>query len=179
MNALIIFLVCLFSFILGRNFNKIKKKLSHSNKNTKKNDDNNKSNDDKDEKKYIFDDSDDLKMVFLVRQDLKMGAGKIAAQVAHAAIGLYDDILDSTNDYQKNALDYWFNLGQKKVVLKADNLEIMIETVKKCKELKLQNCMITDAGHTQIPAGSITVLGIGPDTSEKINKVTGSFKLMN
>ena len=179
MNALIIFLVCLFSFILGRNFNKIKKKLSHSNKNTKKNDDNNKSNDNKDEKEYIFDDSDDLKMVFLVRQDLKMGAGKIAAQVAHAAIGLYDDIFEGTNDYQKNALDYWFNLGQKKVVLKADNLEIMIETVKKCKELKLQYCMITDAGHTQIPAGSITVLGIGPDTSEKINKVTGSFKLMN
>ena len=36
-----------------------------------------------------------------------------------------------------------------------------------------------DAGHTQIPAGSATVLGIGPDISEKINKVTGSFKLMN
>ena len=40
----------------------------------------------------------DLKMVFLVRQDLKMGAGKIAAQVAHAAIGLYDDIIFVNND---------------------------------------------------------------------------------
>ena len=175
MNSLIVFIICLFSFLLGRNFNKIKKKILSNGNNKRKKDDDIKSNNED----YKFDDSDDLKMVFLVRQDLKMGAGKIAAQVAHAAIGLYDDIFEGDNIYQKNALDYWFNLGQKKVVLKADNLNIILEVVKKCKELKLQYCMITDAGHTQIPAGSITVLGIGPDTSEKINKVTGSFKLMN
>ena len=175
MNTLIIIIICLFSFILGRIFNKIKKRFLYSNENNKKNDEQKKS----DDKEYIFDVTDDLKMVFLVRQDLKMGSGKIAAQVAHAAIGLYDNIFESNNYYQKNALDYWLNLGQKKVVLKADNLEIMLEVVKKCKESKLQYCMITDAGHTQIPAGSITVLGIGPDTSEKINKITGSFKLMN
>ena len=38
--------------------------------------------------------------------------------------------------------------------------------------------MISDAGHTQVPAGSVTVLGIGPDASDKINKITGSLKLM-
>ena len=118
-------------------------------------------------------------MVFLVRQDLKMGAGKIAAQVAHAAIGLYDDILEGENIYQKTALNNWFNYGQKKVVLKVNDLNMMLEVVKKCKKLKLQYCLISDAGHTQIPEGSITVLGIGPDVSEKINDVTGTFKLMN
>ena len=175
MNSFILFLICLFSFLLGRISYKIKKKsISNKDRNKKKDDDNKSKN-----QEYNFDDSDDLKMVFLVRQDLKMGAGKIAAQVAHAAIGLYDDIIEGDNIYQKNALDYWFNLGQKKVVLKADNLNIMLEVVKKCKELKIQYCMITDAGHTQIPAGSVTVLGIGPDVSEKINKVTGTFKLMN
>ena len=177
MNSFILFIIFLFSFILGRYFNKFKKKFlsSKKEKSKKKNDNqNNTSN-----AGYSFDGSDDLKMVFLVRQDLKMGAGKIAAQVAHAAIGLYDDIFEGDNIYQKNALDNWFNFGQKKVVLKADNLNIMIEVVRKCKELKLQYCMITDAGHTQIPAGSVTVLGIGPDTSEKINLVTGNFKLMN
>ena len=175
MNIFILFIICLFSFILGKNFNRIKRKLFKKDKFNKKDDSKNKS----DDRGYVFDESDDLKMVFLVRQDLKMGAGKIAAQVAHAAIGLYDNIFEGDNDYEKNALDFWFNFGQKKVVLKADNLEIMKEVVKKCKELNLEYCMITDAGHTQIPAGSVTVLGIGPDTSEKINRITGNFKLMN
>ena len=86
MNTFIIFAICLISFIFGRIFNKIKKFIFYGKKNnqSKKEDMNNIVNN----KEYIFDDSDDLKMVFLVRQDLKMGAGKIAAQVAHAAIGL-------------------------------------------------------------------------------------------
>ena len=174
MNTFIIFLICLVSFLFGRIFNKIKKFFFFSSKNNLS-----KNNEILNNKEYVFDVTDDLKMVFLVRQDLKMGAGKIAAQVAHAAIGLYDKIFEGDNNYQKSALDYWFNLGQKKVVLKADNLNIILEVIKKCKESKLQYCMITDAGHTQIPAGSITVLGIGPDTSERVNKITGSFKLMS
>ena len=175
MNIFILFIICLFSFILGKNFNRIKRKLFKKDKFNKKDDSKNKS----DDRGYVFDESDDLKMVFLVRQDLKMGAGKIAAQVAHAAIGLYDDILEGENIYQKTTLNNWFNYGQKKVVLKVNDLNTMLEVVKKCKKLKLQYCLISDAGHTQIPQGSITVLGIGPDISEKINDVTGTFKLMN
>ena len=175
MSGLLIVITSIICFILGKNFHKIKK-IFFKGKAIKKRDENQvfqKNNN------YSFDESDDLKMVFLVRQDLKMGAGKIAAQVAHAAIGLYDDILEGENIYQKTALNNWFNYGQKKVVLKVNDLNTMLEVVKKCKKLKLQYCLISDAGHTQIPQGSITVLGIGPDISEKINDVTGTFKLMN
>ena len=172
MSGLIIFFICLFSFIIGKNFHKIKNIFIKKKSLKKRNDDNTKTN-------FSFDESDDLKMVFLVRQDLKMGAGKIAAQVAHAAIGLYDDILEEDNIYQKTALNSWFNYGQKKIVLKAENLDTILDVVKKCKKLKLQYCLITDAGHTQIPEGSVTVLGIGPDTSDKINTITGTFKLMH
>ena len=175
MSGLLIVITSIICFILGKNFHKIKK-IFFKGKALKKRDENQelqKNNN------YSFDESDDLKMVFLVRQDLKMGAGKIAAQVAHAAIGLYDDILEGENIYQKTALNNWFNYGQKKVVLKVNDLNTMLEVVKKCKKLKLQYCLISDAGHTQIPQGSITVLGIGPDISEKINDVTGTFKLMN
>ncbi len=174
MSEFLIIFVCLFSFILGRYFYKIKN-IFLKKKNLKKRDDDLT----KTKQNTSFDEDDDLKMVFLVRQDLKMGAGKIAAQVAHAAIGLYDDILEEDNIYQKTALNYWFNFGQKKIVLKVDNLNIMLDAVKKCKKLKLKYCLITDAGHTQIPEGSVTVLGIGPDTSEKINTITGTFKSMN
>ena len=177
MSGFLIFIICIISFILGKNYHKIKKYFSKNKSHKKREDDKNENN--KNNSNYSFNESDDLKMVFLVRQDLKMGAGKIAAQVAHAAIGLYDDILEEENIYQKNALNSWFNLGQKKVVLKVNDLNTMLEVVKKCKKAKLQYCLISDAGHTQIPQGSVTVLGIGPDSSDKINEITGTFKLMN
>ena len=118
-------------------------------------------------------------MVFFVCQDLKVKAGKIASQVAHAAIGLYDDIIFGNNIYQKEALDFWVNYGQKKIVLRVPNLEIMTNTYRQCKKENIATCLITDAGLTQIEPFSKTVLGIGPDKSEKINKITGTFKLMS
>jgi len=36
---------------------------------------------------------EELKMVLVVRQDLKMGAGKIASQCAHAATGMYAELM--------------------------------------------------------------------------------------
>ena len=175
-EILLIIILSIFFFIFGIYFNNIilllikgkrdrsKKKKDEINFNSRKN---------------SFSRNDDLKMVFLVRQDLKMKAGKIASQVAHAAIGLYDDIIFGNNIYQKEALDYWVNYGQKKIVLRVPNLDTMIKACNQCKEDNIATCMITDAGLTQIEPLSKTVLGIGPDKSEKINKITGQFKLMS
>lgn len=38
--------------------------------------------------------------------------------------------------------------------------------------------VIQDAGRTQIEAGSLTVLGIGPAPASVINQVTGHLKLL-
>ena len=168
----IYFIQCLISFFLGFYIKKIiynsVRKSDH--KKIKYNKQKN--------KKYDFENSD-LKMVFLVRLDLKMGAGKIAAQVAHAAIGLYDDIMNGDDEYHIEALNYWNTFGAKKIVLKCDNYETMKQVAIQAKQSQLPFILISDAGHTQIPAGSVTVLGIGPDSSEKINKLTGNFKLMH
>ncbi|KAK3212994.1 hypothetical protein Dsin_017700 [Dipteronia sinensis] len=37
----------------------------------------------------------ELKMVLVVRQDLKMGSGKVASQCAHAATGMYAELMQS------------------------------------------------------------------------------------
>ena len=165
-------IICFISFLLGFYLKKIfylSKKSDHKKI---------KFNKQKNSKKFDFEDSD-LKMVFLVRIDLKMGAGKIAAQVAHAAIGLYDEIMNGNDEYYIEAINYWSTFGAKKIVLKCENYDIMKQVAVQAKQSKIPFILISDAGHTQIPAGSVTVLGIGPDTSEKINKLTGQFKLMH
>ena len=37
---------------------------------------------------------------------------------------------------------------------------------------------INDAGHTQIPSGSLTVLALGPEEEEKLDELTGELKLL-
>jgi PTH2 family peptidyl-tRNA hydrolase len=119
-----------------------------------------------------------IKQVFLVNKDLNMGKGKICAQVAHAAISCYEKmlILSQKDKKIRDILETWKAEGQKKVVLKATLKEIL--EVKEQLKNKIPNCLIVDKGLTQIPSGSITVLGIGPWYEEEIDKFTGKFKLL-
>lgn len=52
-------------------------------------------------------DGDELKVVLVVRQDLKMGVGKIASQCAHAATGMYAELLQS----HRTLLRQWEHCG--------------------------------------------------------------------
>jgi len=113
----------------------------------------------------------EVKQVIIVRNDLKMGKGKIAAQVAHAS-------LESAEKVGKRILNEWKSQGHKKVVLKIDSLEELKKIKKKCDKLKIKNALIKDAGRTQLKPGTVTCLGIGPDYSSKIDKITGKLKLL-
>jgi PTH2 family peptidyl-tRNA hydrolase len=44
--------------------------------------------------------------------------------------------------------------------------------------MRIPNELIMDAGLTQLPPGTTTVLGIGPDTDEKIDAIVHSLKLL-
>ena len=112
-----------------------------------------------------------MKQVFLVRSDLKMGKGKIAAQVAHAAIECYKKA--SGEEIRR-----WESEGSKKIVLKVSNLEELMHYRKICASRKIKSCLIHDAGHTQVEPGSVTVLGIGPDDDGILDEITGSLKMI-
>jgi len=121
--------------------------------------------------------SDDLrgevKMVLVVRQDLKMGKGKAAAQCAHAAVGAYK----KAARHQPLVLKKWERDGQAKITLKADSEEVLEELELVAKSQKLVTSLIFDAGRTQIAAGSMTVLAVGPGPADVIDSVTGHLKL--
>lgn len=119
-----------------------------------------------------------FKMVILVRQDLNMGVGKVAAQVGHGVLGAYKNILESKNSSWTEALNYWEDLGQAKIVLKVKNKEDMLKIYNDAKSAGLNTCIIADAGRTQVEPGSFTVLAIGPGKSGDIDKITGHLKLL-
>ena len=115
----------------------------------------------------------EYKMVIVVRGDIKLGPGKMAAQVAHAAVNC---ALAAKKNYKKY-FDAWYDEGQKKVVVKVKNLEELRELQADARAAKLPNSLITDAGHTQLPPGTVTCLGIGPGPETAIDKITGHLKL--
>jgi len=115
-----------------------------------------------------------FKQVIIVRTDLQMKKGKIAAQVAHASISA----MEKTRNFHKNWVKKWLNEGQKKVVLKVNSEEKLLELKKITDIRKLPNALIRDRGLTQIPAGSITALGIGPCPNEMIDPITNKLQLL-
>lgn len=114
------------------------------------------------------------KMVIVKRTDIKLSQGKLAVQVAHAAVNCALSCKKNNTRWFKA----WYNEGQKKVVVKGGNLKDIFELKAIAESLGLETSLITDAGKTEIEPGTITCLGIGPAPSPEINKVTGSLPLL-
>jgi PTH2 family peptidyl-tRNA hydrolase len=66
----------------------------------------------------------------------------------------------------------------KKIVLKVSSEKDLMELKAKAAKAKLVVELIRDAGKTQVEPGSVTALGIGPDTDEKIDAVIKELKLL-
>lgn len=114
------------------------------------------------------------KMIFIVRMDLKMGKGKIAAQCGHATLGSY--LL--CKEKSPLAIKAWENLGQAKVALKVNSESELVALEHACIRAGIPCYLVIDAGHTQVEPNSKTVMGIGPVAVSKIDKITGSLKLL-
>ncbi len=113
----------------------------------------------------------EYKQCIVTREDLKLSKGKFAVQVAHAAI--------SASEWaSKSDLEKWKEGGQKKIVLKVPTLNDLYELKEKARREGLPTALIQDAGLTEIPQGTVTVLGIGPAKEELIDKVTRNLKLV-
>jgi peptidyl-tRNA hydrolase, PTH2 family len=112
------------------------------------------------------------KLAVVVRTDLGMGRGKIAAQVAHAAVAAVLAGLGGTD------LAAWLQEGQPKVVLKVTDGAQLEDVVREARAARLPTELICDAGRTQVSPGTPTCCALGPADGTRIDAVTGSLSLL-
>ena len=113
----------------------------------------------------------EYKQAILVRKDLKLPSGKLAAQVAHASV-------EAVHRSDKKLVSEWRSQGMMKIVLKVDDLKELHKFNQDAKDSGLVTALITDAGRTVVEPGTVTCLAIGPDSVEKIDKLTGKLKML-
>jgi len=112
-----------------------------------------------------------VKQIIVVNEELRLPRGKLAAQVAHAAVGA---LLVSS----PSATTAWLSLGMPKVVLAGRSAGHLLEIEALAQSAGLPVMLIRDAGRTVVPEGTITCVGIGPATEEALSPITGELKLL-
>lgn len=111
-----------------------------------------------------------MKQAIVARTDLGMGRGKLAAQVAHASLTAYED---TPSDNRTE----WKSGGQKKIVLKANSKDELLDLAEQARREGLPYAVIRDAGHTQLDPGTVTTLAVGPGQEAQVDAVTGELSL--
>lgn len=125
-----------------------------------------------------------MQMSLVVRKDLKMGTGKIAAQCAHAAVAVVEEVHllrsdpENANHQWVTWLDAWMGIGCSKIVLACDSEAELLDIAALAEKKGLPHYVVRDAGRTQIAAGSQTVVVVGPAPKDLVDEVTGSLKLL-
>ncbi len=141
-------------------------------------------------------------MYLIVNETLNMSIGKTAAQAAHAAGYLmiqYMELKDQSrvllkqmstvaNDpsileivkekysnigRQISIMGEWLKVGVRKVVLKADAKEW-----RKIKDAYPDCALVVDAGLTEIPSGSETVIGLWPMRKSQVARVISHLQVL-
>jgi PTH2 family peptidyl-tRNA hydrolase len=110
----------------------------------------------------------------IIRADLKISKGKICGQVAHAAVSAAEEARRLKPKWWRS----WLKEGQRKVILKTENLNQLKKLKAEAEALSLPTAIVEDKGLTEIPPGTITCLAIGPAPKDLVNKITGKLRLL-
>ncbi len=112
-----------------------------------------------------------MKQAIVVNASLKLPKGKLAAQVAHGAVGAYLEA-------EEAAQAAWLEEGMPKIVLSAASTDDLLRLQNLAAERGIPHCLIEDAGRTVVPEGTITCLGLGPARDEDVDAITRNLKLL-
>jgi len=134
----------------------------------------------------------DVKQVIVIRKDLNMRKGKIAAQVAHAAMKVFFDRMKFVDVGPRDTPIYtayipaineterkWMIGSFTKVVVSVNSEEEIYDLAKRASDLGIRHAVIVDSGFTEFHGNKTTTcIAIGPDDSEKIDQITSNLPLI-
>jgi len=113
-------------------------------------------------------------MVLVVRGELRLSAGKAAVQVAHAAVLLTRE----AERRHRALLEAWEAGGQKKIAVVVETLAEMEALHRAARAAGVPSVFVEDAGLTEVPPGTRTVLGLGPARPADLDPITGKLALL-
>jgi PTH2 family peptidyl-tRNA hydrolase len=116
----------------------------------------------------------EYKLVVVVRSDLELSRGKLAVQVAHAAVSCALEAKARRSRW----FGPWIREGQRKVAVRAKDLAELLGLKREAERRGLLTSLVSDAGLTEVPPGTTTCLGIGPGPEGLLDEVTGHLKLL-
>jgi PTH2 family peptidyl-tRNA hydrolase len=134
-----------------------------------------------------------IKQVIVIRKDLNMRKGKMIAQGCHACLkSLLENCIkkqeknSDSYEYQwiisaeeNTPLEKWLNGIFTKICVYVNSEKELLEIYELAKQNNIICSLITDSGLTEfygIPTN--TCIALGPDYSEKIDRLTGYLKLL-
>lgn len=108
-----------------------------------------------------LDKSNELIQYYIVNKDLGMSTGKISAQVGHVVRRISDWFNNNASQSELDKYNKWINeFSEKKIILQAHQ-----KTLEKLVDKGF--FYVKDNGLTEIPPGSLTVVGLGVMTREE------------
>jgi len=136
-------------------------------------------------------------MVIVARADLNMRKGKLGSQIGHAVQKVFFDRMKyeyerCDNDIYSQVFRTYFTKemlkwltwkegqeGFTKIVLGCDSEEELLKIKRLADEAMIPNAIILDNGVTEFHGvKTYTCIALGPDDVEKIDKITGGYKLL-
>jgi PTH2 family peptidyl-tRNA hydrolase len=149
---------------------------------------------------------ENIKQVIVIRRKYPDGkggffqlrTGKLIAQAAHASMKVLLDKMDfydvslttppassprfaelSMIMPKSGCLYKWLNSPFTKIVVYVDSEEELLEIKQKAEDAGILCALVTDAGKTEFHGEATnTVVAVGPEESEKIDKITGHLRLL-
>ena len=118
--------------------------------------------------------TNEITMVIVARKALQLSKGKLAAQVGHAVM---ECALKADRVIPK-ILESYRKEGSRKIVVAVKDVNEMKRLYGEISSVGIVCHLVKDAGHTEIPPGTVTVLGIGPAPRDSVDAFTGDLQLV-